>query len=217
MVSRYEIIIAAVVTIVALFATSCYICADDLSAESESVYLESDVNWKFRVEGNEAIITEVMASSSVSELVIPSAVYLETDTSKANPITVVGVDSFATLNYGFKGDVKSITIPSSVRYIELSAFEDFINLESVVFEDNSNLIHIGNKAFYNSGSANLPYDPTNEVITGSSRYPVIETPTVHYNGTNAFIANVLAGEGSRELYVKLDGVSSVDGDRKSVV
>ena len=37
----------------------------------------------------------------------------------------------------------------------------------------------------------------------------IETPTVHYNGTNAFIANVLAGEGSRELYVKLDGVSSV--------
>lgn len=92
-------------------------------------------------------------------------------------VTSIGVSSF----YKCTG-LKEITIPAKVKTIYKSAFEECTSLESIIFEDNSNLSTLFNRAFAKCTSLKtiaLPSTITvmgSEILAGDSALESIEFP-----------------------------------------
>ncbi len=79
-------------------------------------------------------------SFEVKEIVIPEFINCE---SISYPITVIGMRTFA-----YERNLIRITLPKSITIIESHAFNYALNLEEVIFEEQSALTEIGEYAFH---------------------------------------------------------------------
>ena len=87
--------------------------------------------------------------------------------NRVNDLPVVGIHSQAFINCL---DLTSISIPSTVTYVEDEAFSGCKNLRSVKFADNSRLNSIGTNAFYNCSGLTSITIPDGVTSIGSSAF-----------------------------------------------
>lgn len=99
-----------------------------------------------------------LTDDTLTEIVIP-------DTIDNVKVTAIGEEAFKGLQ-----ELTSITIPSSVKSIEHSAFEGCKNLKSVTFGEDSKLESIGNRVFYNCQSLTSIDIPNSVESIGESAF-----------------------------------------------
>ena len=103
----------------------------------------SDDTFEYVITSDGAYVTKQLDQSTVEDIIIPNQIQ--------------GQDVKEIIISAFRGNnkIKSVRIPSSITYIGRYAFGDAINLQSVTFEENSNLTIMDYASFKNTNITSI--------------------------------------------------------------
>lgn len=142
---------------------------------------------------------------NMDELIIPSTL-----TVNGVEYQVSKIMSYAFSNDSYGLNIRSITIPNTIKEIEHSAFKNSECLEEVIFESNSKLTSVGNDCFngctslykINSnslGHCNIPDSVTN---LGSYLYNFTNLTSISLpNNLSSLGSNVFTGSGIKNISI----------------
>lgn len=135
--------------IVLICALVCaFVACDEPEPPKNAVIDEQGVAYRLNADSS-AYDVIGFSSQSVSDVVIPERL-------ENKPVVSIQTGAFHN-----NDDIKSVSLPSSVKVISDGAFSDCLNLETVSFGENSNITTIGMSAFkdcINLSSVSLPSD-----------------------------------------------------------
>ena len=155
---------------------------------------QAELDYKFDLyDNNYIIIREYIGQTNEDTLVIPSVIYYdEGDGNPSNNYKEVKIiDEYAfSPNFHENESIKKIVIPSCVEEIGKRAFAYCINLEEVIFADNSQLRTIGDEAFIDT------YNLKSFTIQSE----------VHHIGEQAFLGSSITHFVSNEVFEWKDDV-----------
>lgn len=117
----------------------------DESNNIEIVAKWKEVPYTYQIVGDEVYITGYK-SITPTNAVIPKII-------DGYPVTEISENAFKDCSF-----LQSIYIPNTVKYIKHGAFRNTSFLQSIQFEDNSELISIGDYAFHSASYHNLKID-----------------------------------------------------------
>lgn len=103
----------------------------------------SDDTFEYVITSDGAYVTKQLEQSTVEDIIIPNQIQ--------------GQDVKEIIISAFRGNnkIKSVRIPSSITYIGRYAFGDATNLQSVTFEENSNLTIMDYASFKNTNITSI--------------------------------------------------------------
>ena len=149
---------------------------------------------------------------AVSEDTVAVSAYIGTNTVVNIPRTINGKTVVEIENNAFANNttVTKVTVPSTVTFINVAAFQSTPNLKEVRLS--KNLTELSDKAFFNSGieSIRIPAGVTDIVDSCFENCPLLETVTFSKGlktlGENAFKSCI-----SLKTVVLPDGLESLGG------
>ena len=155
---------------------------------------------------------ENFTTVAVSEDTVAVSAYIGTNTVVNIPRTINGKTVVEIENNAFANNttVKKVTVPSTVTFINVAAFQSTPNLKEVRLS--KNLTELSDKAFFNSGieSITIPAGVTDIVDSCFENCPLLETVTFSKGlktlGENAFKSCI-----SLKTVVLPDGLESLGG------
>lgn len=110
-------------------------------------------------ENNTCCITHYYGSSS--DIIIPKTIVIETYDDDGYPIvktlTVTSID-LSGEESKVREKIKSVNIPNTVKIIQKNAFNLFLNLDTITFEENSQLEIIDDYAFFRTSIKSITLD-----------------------------------------------------------
>lgn len=155
---------------------------------------------------------ENFTTVAVSEDTVAVSAYIGTNTVVNIPRTINGKTVVEIENNAFANNttVKKVTVPSTVTFINVAAFQSTPNLKEVRLS--KNLTELSDKAFFNSGieSITIPAGVTDIVDSCFDNCPLLETVTFSKGlktlGENAFKSCI-----ALKTIVLPDGLESLGG------
>lgn len=186
--------------IICLIVVLSFFITSQQSDASYGSYESSSVTWEYFIDGSgDAVIISASSEARITNLEIPNHV---TDVKNKQHIVTEIQDYFIHNSKINKTNVKTITIPNTVKRIGVESFIGFSNLSSVIFENGSGLEYVGNGAFMNSGKL---YEGIDHTGAG-------ESILHNYTGLNVSgdEREITSGSGNRDILVEFKDFKVAD-------
>lgn len=145
------------------------------------------------------------SGKAVDNLLVPSTLPV-----KGVEYPVSKIMSYAFCNDSYGRNIKSITIPNTIKEIEHSAFKNSDYLEEIIFESNSQITWIGNDCFngctsltkINSNSSGYCDIPASVTNLGSYSFALTNLSSISLpDNLSALGSNVFTGSGIKNISI----------------